>query len=261
MAAAVFQIHLSNAEEAVPQVFLQCTCTTGRYLSVHLATRRARVYANSVASCETFLINHVLLPPTVSQRRDEPPPQDFSMAAAYQATRSCPLCVQSKAFDWFLASKPATPLASARGKEAGWDGFILEYDSPTRSARIRDSRGLYLGFTEQLDKLIAAPDFNSKDAENALNGSQSHHRAERVDVEIVADDELVTLRTQKGYLSARRDGQIVLSQNTIPGRRDQFYLRLALPSMMDQSTPRLRLRACDGGARQVEASIIVPAPA
>ncbi|CAN8077058.1 unnamed protein product [Agarophyton chilense] len=260
-AAAVFQVCLSNAKATIPQVHLQCTCTAGRYLSVHLATMRARVNASSVTACETFLINHVPMPPTLTQNRNELPPQDCTMAAAFQATRSCPLRIQSKAFGWFLASKPGAPVASSRGKDSGWDGFVLEYDSPTRSAHFRDSRRLYIGFTEQLDQLVAAQDPSTEDDENKLRELHSLHRAERFDVEIVADGDLVTLRSRKGYVSARRDGRIVLSQNTQPGRREQFYLRLSLPSMMDQSTPRLRLRACDGGARQIEASILVPTPA
>ncbi|PXF48610.1 hypothetical protein BWQ96_01462 [Gracilariopsis chorda] len=261
LSATLFEVLPSNSRSPVANVYLQCTCAAGRYLSVDRDTMRARVCGHSMGTREAFLINHVPLPPTLSEHHFEQPPQDCTMAAAYYATRSCPLRIQSKAFGWFLASKPAVPLAIARGNDSGWDRFILEYDSPTRSARIRDSRGLYLGFTDQLDHIIAAPDPSSEHTDEYDLGLTTAHRAERFDVQCIPHDDVVTISSRKGYLSATRDGRIVLCHNTVPGKRQHFYLRIALPSMMDLSTPRLRVRACAGGARQVDASILIPASA
>lgn len=261
LSATLFEVIPSNTRSPDASVCLQCNCAAGRYLSIHRDTMRARVCAHSTGPRQAFLINHTPLPPTLSEHHHEQPPQDCTMAAAYCATRFCPLRIQSKAFGWFLASKPATPLAMARGNDAGWDRFILEYDSPTRSARIKDSRGLYLGFTDQLDHIVAAPDPTSEHSDEHDPGLTTAHRAERFDVRCTSHNDLVTISSRKGYLSATRDGRIVLCHNTVPGKREQFYLRLALPSMMDQSTPRLRVRACARGARQVDASILIPASA
>lgn len=260
LSAAVFNVRVSPTRRHGAEVTLQCTCTAGSYLSVHEDTMRARVNANSVTPSERFLINNVPLPPTLSPSSDDQPPHDCTMAVAYNATRSSPLRIQSRAFGWFLSSKPGAPLASSSSKDAGWDGFTLEYDSPTRSALLRDSRGLYLGFNSEMDKFVAATDPG-----NELDTATNEHRCtggghERFAVETVGEDDRVVLRSRKGYLSARRGGSIVISQDTEPGRREQFYLRQALPSMMDQSTPRLRIRTVPGGARQVEASVLVPAP-
>lgn len=86
-------------------------------------------------------------------------------------------------------------------------------------------------------------------------------RAERFVIEIAGDDDRVTLRSRKGFLSARRNGTVCLNQNTRPSRREEFYLRLALPSMMDQSKASLRLRHFAQGVREVDASIVIPASA
>lgn len=259
--AAVFDVRVSSSRARDAEVTLTCTCTAGQYLSVHADTMRARVSANSAGTSETFRINNVPLPPTLATDRDEERPHDCTMTAAYEATRSSPVRIQSHALGWFLASKPGAPLAASGGKESGWDGFTLEYDSPTRSAKLRDSRGLYLAFGPDLDNLLAATDPNTEHAEEADSEGEEARSPENFVVETVADDDRVVLRSRKGYLSARRGGRIVLSKDTVPGKREQFYLRLALPSMMDQSKPRLRLRTCAGGARQVEASVLVPAHA
>jgi ribosome-associated toxin RatA of RatAB toxin-antitoxin module len=86
-------------------------------------------------------------------------------------------------------------------------------------------------------------------------------RAERFLVSIHDHHDRVTLRSRKGYLSARPNGTVQISQNTTPGIREQFYLRVALPSMMDQSSPSLRLRHYPQGLREVDASIVIPASA
>lgn len=260
--AAVFDVRVSSSRAHDAEVTLTSTCTAGQYLSVHAETMRARVSANSVTAAETFRINNVPLSPTLVPGREEEPPRDCTMAAAYKATRSSPVRIQSHGLGWFLASKPGAPLAAAGGKDSGWDGFTLEYDSPTRSAKLRDSRGLYLAFGPNLDNLLAATDPSTDHSWDVAEAESGETRTpENFVVETVGDDDRVVLRSRKGYLSARRGGRIVLSKDTVPGKREQFYLRLALPSMMDQSTPRLRLRTCAGGARQVEASVLVPAPA
>lgn len=69
------------------------------------------------------------------------------------------------------------------------------------------------------------------------------------------------LRTRKGYLSAHRSGRIVISQNTVPARCEFFRVFVALPSMVDQRTPRLRLYHGEDGVRVVEASVMVPVDA
>lgn len=170
------------------------------------------------------------------------------MAAALRATRCVPVRIQSVARAWFLASKPGAPLAASLGKDTGWDAFTLEYDSTTRTAKIRDARGMHLAFSPALDEVVARPDGEVPRPENFA---------------VLTEDagDRVMFRSRKGYLSARRGGRVVLSKDTVPGRREQFHLRLALPSMMDQSKPRLRLRTMPGGARQTEASVLVPAPA
>lgn len=259
--AAVFDVRVSSSRVHDAEVTLTCTCTAGQYLSVHSDTMRARVCANSAGTSETFRINNVPVSPTLATERDEEPPNDCTMAAAYRSIRSSPVRIQSHALGWFLASKPGAPLAASGGKESGWDGFTLEYDSPTRSAKLRDSRGLYLAFGPDLDNLLAATDPETEHAEEEDCEADEVRNPENFVVEMVRDDDRVVLRSRKGYLSARRGGRIVLSKDTVPGKREQFYLRLALPSMMDQSKPRLRLRTCTGGARQVEASVLVPAHA
>lgn len=89
----------------------------------------------------------------------------------------------------------------------------------------------------------------------------SFDRAERFIVTVTGDDDCVTLRSCKGYVSALRNGTLCVNQNTKPGRGEEFYLRLALPSMMDQSTPSLRLRHLPRGVREITASIVIPCEA
>lgn len=172
------------------------------------------------------------------------------MIQAYNAPRISPVRIQSRALGWFLASRPGADVGGARGKDVGWDGFVIEYDSATRSARLRDSRGFYLVFAPDMNALVAAAE---EDAPVV--------RGERFVLQILEGDDRVVLKSRKGYLSARRGGKIVLSKDTLPGNREQFYLRQALPSMMDESQPRLRLRVFAEGARQIEASVMVPANA
>lgn len=258
--AAVFELRVSDTAMDSAHVTLHCPCAVGRYLSVHADTKRARVCAASAAQSETFLINNMPLPPTL-RTDNECRPSDCTMAMAYDAIRSSPVRIQSS-YGWFLASKPGAPVTAACNRDSGWDGFSIEYDSATRSAKLRDSRGLYLTFSSQFDKLVAVPDQSSESdgLEERCLGDMSK-KPESFYVHTVADDDRVVLMSRKGYLSAKRDGQVVLSKNTRHGRNEQFHLRLALPSMMDQSKPRLRLRVCPDGARQVEASVVVPAPA
>lgn len=261
IAASVF--HLQPATSLHPAaVTLECTCTSGQYLSVHSDTKRARISSNDITPAEMFLITNVPIPPTLNIKSPHQIPNDYTMALAYQSTRSSPVRIQSTALGWFLSSKPAAPLASASQNDSGWDGFTIEYDSFTRSARVRDSRGLYIGFDSFFESFAActdvAHDSSTVDSEYSL---LPRPRAERFILETIGDDDRVVLRSRKGYLSVRRGGKVVLSKDTIPRRREQFYLHLALPSMMDQSTPRLRLRHSPGGARQIEASVLVPASA
>jgi ribosome-associated toxin RatA of RatAB toxin-antitoxin module len=54
---------------------------------------------------------------------------------------------------------------------------------------------------------------------------------------------------------------VYLNQDTQPGNREQFHMRVAMPSMMDQSKPSLRLRHHAQGVREVDAHILVPASA
>lgn len=244
--AALFTLRPSSTNPST--VTLHAPVSAGEKLAVHSKTLRARVCAAPVpAAVSTLLVNALPLPPTLCVADD--PPTDCTMAAAYVAPRVFPVRIQSRARRWFLASKPGLPLAAATGNDAGWDGFTLEYDSPTRSALLRDSRGLYLRFSPGLDEVVATGDGTG------MRGK------ERFFVETVGEDDRVVIRTRKGYLSARRDGRIVLSKDTVPGNREQFYLRLALPTMMDLSTPRLELKVRAGGARLVEASVAVPAHA
>lgn len=249
--ATVFELRSPNPASSTPYVSFKCVCTPGPYLTIHRRSMRARVCAPSPGHSESFLINHVPLPPNLDQFPHNNQPLDSTMLLAYNTIRSCPLRIQSKPFNWFLTSKPSTPLASSHGNDSGWDGFTLEYDSPTRSVRIRDSRGLYLTFTPDLNQLIAKP--------HHLSNSAFHN--ERFRIELQPKHDLVAISTRKGYLSATRNGRLVLSQNTLPNERECFYLRIALPSMMDQRTPRLRLRVREGGARHIDASIIVPTTA
>lgn len=173
------------------------------------------------------------------------------MAAAFRASRPSPIRIQSVARGWFLASKPGASLAASLGKDTGWDAFTMEYDSAMRTAKFRDSRGLYLAFSNDLDEVAA------------VGGGEEREHGVPENFAVVIEDngDRVVIKSRKGYLSARRGGRVVLSKGTMPGKREQFYLRLALPSMMDQSKPRLRLRTMPGGARQVEASVLVPAHA
>lgn len=255
--AAVFDVRKSSSSRD-SAFSLQCNCTAGRYLSVHADTMRARICSNYVAASESFLFNTVPLPPTLTNEQD--PPHDCTMAVAYNTTRSTPIRIQSRARGWYLSSKPGTPLASAESKDSGWDSFTLDYDSATRSARIRDSRGLYLGFSSDLTELVAATDTLAEESGDEGPSQRAPH-PERFMVYPTGHDDTVVFRSRKGYLSARRGGRIVLNKDTLPRTGEEFYLRVALPSMMDHSTPRLRLRVLEGGARQVEASILVPARA
>lgn len=245
-AAAVFDVKIAAANSAkVAEVTLACSCAVAKYFSARTDSMRARICANSVGSSELFVINHIPLAPTLEDEGE--PPVDCTMMEAYKAPRFSPVRIQSRALGWFLASKPGADVGGATGRDVGWDGFVLEFDSATRSARLRDSRGWYLTFSPQMDAIVAA----AAEEPNAVMG-------ERFVLKTVGGDDRVVLKSRKGYLSARRGGKIVLSKDTLPGKREHFYLRLALPSMMDESQPRLRLRVSAEGARQIEASVLVP---
>lgn len=271
--AAVFDVVVSSSSSGAnsASVSLLCPCSAGRYLSVHSPSRRARVCALSATDAETFLINNVPLPPTLELDPDAASPYDFTMAEAYRSTRVSPVRIQSYARNCFLASSPGAPLASAGKKESGWDGFTLEYDSETQSARVRDSRGLYLAFGSDLRSFAAMGDaaeggvshggVAGGDKNCGATWNTSCRRPERFAINLVGDDDRVTLRSRKGYMSCRRAGTITIAESTTPGRHEHFYLRQALPSMMDQSSPRVRLRVLAGGVRELGASVIVPANA
>lgn len=234
LAATIFSLQPNGSTG----ISLSCVCAAGRYLSV---AGRARISGSTLGSTETFVLNVVPESPTLGNEV-----MDGTMKRAYERVSESHVRIQSKAFGWFCASPPGCDVGRGGGKEVGWDGFTLEYDCATKSARVRDSRGSYIGFNRDMNGLMAD------------TGSGT---GELFGVEIVGPDDRVQLRSRKGYVSVKRGGRVVLSQSTLPGKREQFYLRLALPSMMDESRPRLRMRTCDGGARQVEASVTVPAQA
>lgn len=260
--AAIFHIHPYASTHESSEVTFQLSCTAGLYLSIHEETMRARICASHISSSERFFINNIPLPPTLSTVHFSPVPQDVTMAAACCAVRTCPVRLQSRAFGWFLASKPGVPLAAATSKDSGWDGFLLEYDSLTQTTRIRDSRGLYISFTPCKQHLVAAATESTADG-TMTEGEvvESESRMEIFYLEFDGNDGRIAIRSRKGYISAARGGHLGVNQDTVPGKREHFYLRIALPSMMDQSSPRLRVRSCAGGARQVEASVVVPASA
>lgn len=252
---------------------------------------------------------------------------DATMAARLKQKMLLPVRLHSAAHGWFVASSPGAPLAAASKKEAGWDAFTVEFDHATRTARIRDSRGMYLvlaaglrsfkaGLTVDGDeggrvgsssgvtgdgdndahaacsgRRSSTPErasprtsFSSSVTSSPRSGQSSPRsvctsgrgegdgedhavfveslpRAERFVVCTVGEDDRVTLRSRKGYLSAGRNGTVRISQNTCPGPREEFFLRIALPSMMDQSSPSLRLRHYPQGVREVDANILIPASA
>eukprot|EP00177_Eucheuma_denticulatum_P003636 GFKZ01006592.1.p1 GENE.GFKZ01006592.1~~GFKZ01006592.1.p1 ORF type:complete len:540 (-),score=65.53 GFKZ01006592.1:304-1923(-) len=244
-AAAIFEMRTVSSGKGA-ELCLGCVCTAGRYLSVHGDTKRARVCANGVNGGETFVMNHLPMAPSLEMMRDMPV-GDCTMNEAVNRARVSNVRIQSRRFGWFVTSKPGI-LGGGGGKDVGWDGFVLEFDSATSTARVKDSRGVWLGFTRGLDGVVGVGE--------EMSGG------ERFRVEIVGEeDDRVVLKSRKGFLSAKRGGKMALSQQTVPGKREEFYLRVALPSIMDESQPRLRLKVCAGGARQVEAAVLVPASA
>lgn len=246
--AVMFEIRALHTQSPA-QVALVAPCAAGRYLTAGACARRARVCAQQIRTLEMFVLNCIPLAPTLGL----PVQNDATIAAACATQRDCPVRIQSVAMKCFLASSPGMPVAAAASNESGWDAFVLEYDCATRSASIRDSRGLYLTFTSDFQSLIAAsPNVHTHE-------SVACKRPERFVVDLCGDDDRITLRSRKGYVSCRRGGVVYLSKDTRASRRQHFYLRIALPSMMDQSSPSLRLRNRADGVRHVEATVSVPA--
>lgn len=358
--AAVFEIHAAAMAHGRggALVTLQYACETGRYLSTSvLQTSRTRIacteqrpagvafYINAVplspaldrsASVTTYPIRAANVPAVESEAACE----DRTLSTVLHASREIPVRLQSAAFNWFVALSPGADLAAATKRETGWDSFIIEFDNRTSTARVRDSRGLYLVLNESKTSFTAGltressrgPDAAGRPAEGTIGqadakssaphvepGTQtercehnararsstfreasentssgkkkrSNHRtaaddlhshsderpgdaadssqreahlprAERFLITLVDETDRVTLRSRKGYLSARRGGVITISQETQPGPRETFCMRLAMPSAMDESAPSLRLRHYPKGLREIEASVVVPADA
>lgn len=173
---------------------------------------------------------------------------DSTLTAAAKAARSIPVRVQAEKSRAFLACVPGERVRATRAADSGWNTFRLELDARTGTAVLRDARRAALRFTR---------DFNG------LCAGEAGERGERFVVEDVGGgcDDRVRLRSRKGYLSVLRNGEVRLERERSPGPREMFWLRLALPSMLEHSEPRRSLRKEPGGTRVVEASVEVPTDA
>lgn len=273
--ATIFEIRRVNGGNG-GRIALRVSCGAGNFLGVDGRTQRARVCATDVGDGAALQVDHLPLPPTLGL--GDHPPADPTMAAAFSQPRVAAVRIQSVARGFFLSSKPGAFVAAASGRgDAGWDVFVLEYDSFTRTTRLRDSAGHYLRFNPALDGLIGADaatdgtqhqhqktDPHKRDHDRG-NGSSTmvpeFRNAERFEVARTGDDDHVTLKSRKGFVSARRGGRVTLSCDTHASVRERFALRLALPSQTGERSPRLRVRALSHGVRQVDGTIIVPASA
>lgn len=362
--AAAFEIRKQASSN---DVALYYRCESGNYLSVSTtqdAYGRTRICGLDVGRKERLDIN--VLPVPLHTKASEKSrttqllcePEDPNLAVISQEPWILPVHIRSFPYRFFIRSTPGTPLVGVRKAESGWDFFNIEFDSITRIARIRDSRGLYVTFETKHGMLQAnlTADSNNQRVERRailldvarliydlllsiftsnysrvdndvhtpsrvlsvievfatyvvlllipvinwvrrllpfalhanshpsslsksklLSRFESHSEpavgstvrtnselavAERFTLSFESEEnDCVTFCSRRGYLSARRNGCIGISERTVPGPRERFVLQLALPSVMDDSSPSLRLRHCPHGVREIDASIVVPAHA
>lgn len=338
-----------------------CECNLGVFLSSgpkSATDGRVRVCSRENGRNEQFSISVIPIPlHAVHCLRESPSTSLFysddpNLSEVSQRLWILPVHIRSFPYDFTVESAPGVALKGTRKSGTGWDLFTLEFDSITRVARIRDSRGLYVttdlsgdqlqarrtaddnevraskrviladfvrlifyfavssifgerliaevlaalsyiavhiellfdlflsraasffeGFTvpfmtqeditgmiqEHMRKLanIEAARANSDDG---TSGNCEMPIAGRFTVMFVDEaNDCVSLQTKKGYLTARRNGFVGVSQRTVVGPCEKFVLQIALPSARNDNMPSVQLRHLPRGVREVDANIAVPA--
>lgn len=251
LSAAVFNVK-SQVQGGAPRFALQYPCNTGRFLSTYGPSHRARIVDAEPGYSSWLYIHVVPLPPTLSL--SSAVPTDPTLASAFNCPRTAYICIQSKALGFCLAAKPDSLVNAAHGASDNvWRPILIDYDCHTRSAVMSDARGRPLYVSS--DGLRSVPE----DWPRNKVSPPGRSREDRFNLTRVEDDDAFVIMTRRGYLSARRGNRLVISQDTSAADQEQFVFHIVLPSQTDDRAPRVLMRMCENGVRQLNATVTVAA--